>query len=136
MFGEKKICFRGSKERLRKMVLNRNGEFLEEQRFMLVWRSSQYKKMHTLTFRIRCRYEKNENGYCLSYRIFPTAFSVMRMILPWTIWGWALLNVYGIENLKEGSVLIAFGVVYTATQLWQWVDSKKEFIAKFTTETR
>ena len=135
MFQKKALAYRGSRERLRKMVLQRGGAFLDNQKFTLPWRPSRYKELHTLTFQIRCQYEKNRDGFSVFYSIVPTVFSVIRMLLPWLLWGWALWDVFGVENLKEGSVLIVFGIVNTATQLWQWWDTEKEFVAKFTTET-
>jgi len=112
-----------------------NGEFLEDQRFRLLWRSSQYKEFHRLTFRINCRYEKKQDGYEIVYTVLPTAFSFLRIIVPWLIWGYAILEFWGIENWKEGSFLIVFGIFYMAAQLWQMADCRKEFVSKFSKET-
>lgn len=135
MLRKKSICFRGSRERLRKMVMQRNGVFLKDQRFTLLWQSSQYKEFHRLTFRINCRYEKKEDGYEITYAVVPTLLSFLRIIAPWIIWCYALLEFWGIKNLKEGSFLIVFGFFYTAAQLWQMIDCQKEFVSRFTTET-
>ena len=135
MFQKKVLQYRGSKERLRKMVQQRGGEFLENQRFKLPWQSSQYKEFHRLTFQIRCRYKKKEDGYEITYAVVPTLLSFLRIIAPWLLWCYAILEIWGIQNWKEGSFLIVFGVFYTASQLWQLIDSQRGFVSRFTTET-
>ena len=40
MFRQKELLFRGSKDRLHRMVKRQGGEFLENQRFEILWQPS------------------------------------------------------------------------------------------------
>ena len=136
MLKRKAILFRGSRERLNRMVKRYGGKFLEDHKFELFWQPEHFKPMHRKTFRIDCRYEKEEEGYRLAYRIIPTVWSFLRMMLAAAFWVAGAMYVW---DPAEPLASVAAGLLGTTgvlTDIWQLRTSEKEFLQRFTAITR
>ena len=136
MFREKSIRFQGSRERLGRMVSRYEGEFLGNQEFTLLWQASHYKKLHRLTFRFRCRYEKENGGYRITYRIRLALSSRVRILLRLGFWLWAITYLWDPAEPAAAIGAVGITVVMILTDHWQLRDCEKEFLRRFTAVTK
>ena len=133
---KKCILFRGSRDRLQRMVQRYDGLFDGKGRFELLWRPNHYKQHHVLTFRICCRYEKTENGYAITYRIFPTWFSAFRIAVPLAVCLWILAVFFPGSGFWEYGAMTVWMGFLLLTAFWQLKDSEQEFLRHFTAPTQ
>lgn len=132
----KSFSFRGSQERLRRMVSRYQGIFQGDQKFELRWQSERYKDLFRRTFRIRCNCEKTLCGYIITYRIWPTTFSCLYIGMRLALWLGCFFYVW---DTKEPSAAIASGMIAVACALsdyWQFRDCEKDFLRRFTVATK
>lgn len=130
---EKILLFQGSKERLKRSVARCGGTFLENQNFEIVWRSKYFQR--GLAYRFRCRYEKTDEAYQITYTCVPTAGTFLRMLL---LTGGLLL--FAVQECAAGYYESAMGVclfsmLYPALAVWQGVSCRKAFCRFFSVVT-
>ena len=133
---KKRILFRGSRDRLHRMVQRYDGMFDGKGGFELLWKPNHYKQHQVLTFRISCQYEKTEEGYHIIYRIRPTWFSAVRIAVPEGIFLWILAVFFPGSSLLEYGAMVVLMVFFLLTAFWQMRDSEKEFLNRFLAPTR
>ena len=133
---KKTLLFRGSRERLGRMVKRYRGEFLENGEFEVLWQPEHYKIRHRRTFRIRCRYEKKAEGYQLAYRILPTPWSLLRMAAAAGFWIAAGFLVWDPAQPGAAIASAALGGICVLSEFWQLRDAEREFLRRFTAATQ
>jgi len=133
---KKKFLFRGSRDRLHRMVQRYGGTFDGKGGFELLWKPNHYKQHHVLTFRISCQYKKGEEGYHIIYRIRPTWFSAVRIAVPVGMLLWVLAVFFPGSSLPEYGAMAALMAFVLLTAFWQLKDSEKEFLKHFLAPTR
>ena len=117
------------------MVERHGGVFLENQEFEIPWRSTQFKKQHRLTFRIRCHYDKEETGYRLTYRILPAGLTWLRILLSVLFWVLAAIKIWNPVEPEGTIAATAVGMVAVIADIWQMRNCEQEFLRRFTTVT-
>ena len=133
---QKTVLFQGSRERLRRMVARYHGVFLDNQEFEIPWQSVCYKPLHRRTFRIRCRYEKEDIGYRITYRITPSGWSWLRIAAVSGLWIWAAVWAWDPAEPAGTIAALALAAVGILTDFWQLRDCEEEFLRRFTAVTK
>lgn len=126
---EKTMLFRGSKDRLKRNISRVGGTVLENQRFEIVWRSKCFRR--GLAYRFRCRYEKAEEGYRITYTFRPTGITVLWMgLLMGYLQTFVVLE--GISgNYESAAAVGVFSLLYPFLAIWQGRSCHKEFLSFF-----
>ena len=83
-FLRKDILFVGNKDRLQRFVKRENGKFLDHQKFTVVFKSSKIRrKYRPIPFCFHCTYEKEKNGYSITYYVVPSTTGSIIILLEW-----------------------------------------------------
>lgn len=132
----KSFQFKGSQDRLRRMVSRCQGIFQGNQKFELRWQSERYKDLFRRTFYVRCDYEKTSCGYKITYQIWPSTFSCLYIGIRLALWLGCFFYVWDPE---EPAAAIASGMIAAAcafSDYWQFRDCEKDFLRRFTVATK
>jgi len=131
---EKILLFRGSKERLKRSVVRCGGTFLENQNFEIVWRSRYFRR--GLAYRFRCRYEKTDEAYQITYTCVPTVATFLRvLILTGGLLFFAAQEC--LDGYDESALAVSlFSLLYPGLAIWQGNHCQKEFCKTFSPATR
>lgn len=134
IFREQELLFRGSRERLKRSILRKEGALLENCRFYLLWRSRYFRR--GLAFRIQGSYEKTADGFLLSYRFVPTLAAILWILIPMAFFlafaGWELRN----GNPDGAAAVALYSILYPAVALWQAAACHREFCRYFQVATK
>jgi len=118
IFREAELFFRGSKDRLKRNVSKKGGEFPAPGRFRVLWRSPYFRR--GLSFRMYGTYEKTVEGYRIVYRFLPTIGTVLWGGLPVSVLlGFALWEL-GNGNAESAIAVSLFSLLYPAIAVWQY----------------
>lgn len=133
MSKEKVLFFRGSKERLKRNITKCAGTLRENQRFEIVWRSKYFR--WGLSYRFRCRYEKVEEGYRITYSCAPTVGTFL-----WVGILFGALLIFALQECisRDYESAVGVGVVsllYPGVAVWQVHSCHREFRRFFSVAT-
>ena len=123
IFREQELLFRGSKERLKRNVSKKEGEFPSPGHFRMLWRSPYFK--WALSFRMTARYETSKDGIRIVYRFLPTAATLF-----WTCLPVVFLLCFALWELADGywesaAAVSVFSLMYPAVMVWQFLSCRK-----------
>lgn len=134
IFRQQELLFRGSKERLRRNVTRKGGDFPEPGRFRLLWRSPYFK--WALSFRMTAEYEKTAEGVRISYRFAPTAVTLFWTCLPVAFLMWFSLWEMKDGNLDSAMAVLLFSLMYPMVAVWQYLSCHKALRRYFSIVTQ
>ena len=134
IFREQTLLFRGSKERLKRLVSRNGGSFPGPGQFRVLWRSPYFKR--GLTFRMAGRCAKTAEGIVVTYRFLPTAATLFWVGLPV-----CFLLAFAVWELRNGNAdsalgAAAFSAMYPAVAVWQLCLCHKSMRRQFEIATR
>ncbi len=123
IFREEKLLFRGSKDRLKRNVSKKGGDFSAPGQFRVLWRSPYFRR--GLSFRMIARYEKTEDGLLITYRFMPTVATLLWTgLLTGFFLGFALWEL-GNGNGESAIAVSLFSLLYPAVAVWQFFSCHK-----------
>lgn len=130
---EKILLFRGSKERLKRNVARCGGTFPENQHFEIVWRSRYFRR--GLAYRFRCRYEKAEEAYRITYTCVPTIGTLLWIVLlAGGLLIFALQECFA-GHYESAAAVGTFSLLYPGLAIWQGYSCHREFRCFFSVAT-
>ena len=118
IFVEEELLFQGSKERLKRNISKKEGEFLSPGHFRMLWRSPYFK--WGLSFRMTGRYETTEDGIRIRYYFRPTVMTVL-----WTAIPTLFLLTFAAWEIRDGNgqsamAVFLFSLLYPTVAVWQF----------------
>lgn len=84
---KKNVFFDGNSDRLHRCIRRENGKLFKNQRFTIILKSKQVKKLSAIPFCFHCRFDKVENGYHIRYFMIPTVFHFLEFLLVMALIG-------------------------------------------------
>ena len=141
MLKQNKLHFTGSKDRLKRIVQKNGGDFLpERQLFRVRLQKPYYGRKHrnigsNLSFQAHCGYIRDEEGFLLTYRIWPTAVTVIRMLLWLALFGVVLWMLYRNTDLTAVRLWSLLGIGPVLRFFWDWYTCRQLFWEMFGKET-
>ena len=134
IFREQELLFRGSKERLKRNISKKEGDFPAPGRFRMLWRSPYFK--WGLSFRMAGCYETTEHGIRVVYQFRPTAATVLWVAIPMLLLlsfaAWEIRN----GNMESAVSVSLFSLLYPMVALWQFWYCFKDMRRYFGTVTQ
>ena len=134
IFREQELLFQGSKERLKRNISKKEGDFPAPGQFRMLWRSPYFK--WGLSFRMTGRYHNTGYGIRILYRFRPTIATVLWVMIPVLF----LLSFAAWEirsgNMESAVAVSLFSLLYPMAALWQFSYCVKAMHRYFSTVTQ
>ena len=123
------IHFRGSKERLQRIVARSGGKWLPERQFEMNMRDSS-KRLPFLTFSFQCRWESTDGGIQITYAVRPTIPTLIGLLLAFAFFAFPLLS----QNAPASSYVIpALLILVFLAQMRNCITAFRELFSTPTT---
>lgn len=130
-----RLRFQGSRERLLKMIRKYDGTLLSDNRFTLFWNGAGFRYRKGLSFRFHCTFEEAPGGFDISWRLLPTGFTLLRILIILIAFLALAWNAWNTGDAAVFPVWLLFGAMIAASVIWDGVRCVREFTRVFTVET-
>ena len=93
------VHFIGSKDRLQRIITRSNGTILPDRRFKITMQDYT-KKIPGFSFIFRCTWENTDNGIHISYKVYPTLFTLVTFLLQLLIFSLPVITANTAETMS------------------------------------